>query len=186
MSENPTIAALQRRIADTEATLGSLRQKLAKALAKDAGTPAPICGLDLLWKAALPMSRKRSSKHLCRAAWNRLPKHERPAVADAIAALKAWNRCDEWRKNDAMFAPGLHRFISERKWEDLPEGGHADPLARYRCTAPKNQLVDPNDLVTDPASIRELLGLKPAAKPSPESTPKPSPESTNSLIQTEP
>jgi|GEM_PF-4473962 len=161
MSASPTIAALTRRIADTEATLGSLRSKLAKAQAKDTGVQPPPSGLDLLWKAALPMSRKRSSKHLCRAAWNRLPQAERPLVADAITALKSWNRDDEWRKNDGMFAPGLHRFISERKWEDLPEGSHADPLARYRCTAPKSQPIPASDLVTDHNEIRALLGLKP-------------------------
>ena len=164
MSASPTIAALTRRIADTEATLGSLRSKLAKAQAKDTGVQAPPSGLDLLWKAALPMSRKRSSKHLCRVAWNRLPQSERPLVADAVTALKAWNRDDEWRKNDGMFAPGLHRFISERKWEDLPEGSRADPLARYRCATPKIQPQNPADSVTDREEIRALLSLKPTPK----------------------
>jgi len=155
-----TIEALRRQVAADEAALGTLKAKLAKAEAAERGEPAPTFGLDLLWKAALPMSRKRSSKHLCRVAWNRLPQAERPPVAVAVAALKAWNRDDEWRKNDGMFAPGLHRFISERKWEDLPEGSRSDPLARYRCTVKPIPTRDPGESITDRAEIASLLSLK--------------------------
>lgn len=158
-TKTETLTRLRRKIADTEATLDALRHKLAKAEAADDGSPTPVCGLDLLWQAALPMSRTRSSKHRCRTAWNRLPKSERPQLSVAIAALKAWNRCDEWRKNDNTFAPGLHRFISERMWEALPEGSKADPLSRYRCT-PARPAQAPGEGVTDAAEIASLLSLK--------------------------
>jgi hypothetical protein len=154
-----TTDQLRRKIADTEAILGGLREKLAKAEAKAAGTPPPPCGLDLLWQAALPMARQRSSKHRCRTAWARLPAAVRPPIAVAVAALKAWNRCDEWYKNDHMFAPGLHRFIADRMWEDLPESSKADPLSRYRIT-PKPLPPKPaaNEELS-PAEIARLLSL---------------------------
>jgi hypothetical protein len=115
----PTIESIRRQVAQAEAALGSLRAKLAKAEAKDSSgwLDTPTCGLDALWAAALPMSRQRSSKHRCRVAWARLPKSERPPLALAIAALETWNRCEQWRGNDNLYAPGLHRFISERMWE---------------------------------------------------------------------
>lgn len=154
-----TAGQLLRNIAETEATLGTLRAKLAKLEAAEAGEAPPLCGLDLLWAAALPMSRQRSSKHRCRGAWARLPAAVRPPIAVAVAALKAWNRCDEWYKNDNMFAPGLHRFIADRMWEDLPESSKADPLARYRST-PKPLPAKPADEAElSPAEIARLLSL---------------------------
>ncbi len=166
-TEQPkTLAALKLALAHCEATAGGLRNKIAKLEAAEAGQPAPPCGLDLLWAAALPMSRQRSSKHRCRVAWSRLPKAEVPTIAEAVAALKAWNRSDGWRSSDHLYAPGLHRFISERMWESLPENSKADPLARYRCAATPAPTQDDVEAVTNAADIRALLGLKPLPVPS--------------------
>lgn len=157
----PTIESLRRQVADAEATLGALRAKLDRMEAKETGgwIDAPTCGLDQLWAAALPMARQRSSKHRCRVAWARLPKHERPLLSVALSALSAWNRCDQWRSNDNLYVPGLHRFISERMWESLPENSKADPLARYRSTQKPVPIQDPADTVTDPAEIARLLKM---------------------------
>lgn len=152
------IARLLRQVADAEAVLGDLRAKLARAEAKASGQPAAITGLDLLWKAALPKARERSSQHRCRVAWSRLPKHERPAVAVALAALAAWNRCEAWKCDASQFCPGLHRFISDRMWEDLPES--ADPMARYHAPpkAPPPATA-PEDALT-PDEVARFLSLK--------------------------
>lgn len=154
---------LRDKIADAEATLGSLRSKLARIEAQISGGPTPENGLDLLWKAALPTARTRSSKHQCRTEFHRIPKHERPTVQVMLDALRIWNRSEEWRKDGNAFVPGLHRWIKNRQWENLPEVSRPDPGARYRVSTPKPAPTD--DAVVDPAEIARLLSLKPTDVP---------------------
>ena len=153
------IARLRKRIAETEATLGDLKEKLARLLSRvDPSAPAAVSGLDLLWKAALPKCRERSSRHQCRVAWHKIPKDERPPIEQAVAALKAWNRCEEWTRERGQFAPALHRFIAERRWEDVPHV--PDPIGTYRPKpkpAPAAP-VNPDDYAS-PAEIKRILGL---------------------------
>lgn len=154
---------LRDKIAEAEATLGSLRSRLAKIEAQLAGQPAPESGLEMLWKAALPIARTRSSKHACRVEWNRVPRHERPTVSDALDALKTWNRCEEWRKEGNAYVPGLHRWIKNRQWENIPEVSRPDPGARYRVSPPKPAPTE--DAIVDPAEIARLLSLKTTESP---------------------
>lgn len=152
-----TINRLERQIAETEATLGTLRSKLAKAQARATGAPPPETGLDLLWKTALPISRTRSSRHKCRVAWNRIPPHERPTVREMVEALTAWNRCPEWRKDGNAYAIALDRWIAERRWQDLPELPTSSPP---RPSPPKPVPApppDPAELITDRSEIAALL-----------------------------
>lgn len=151
---------LRNKIAETEAILGGLRSKLAKIDAKLTGEPAPETGLEMLWKAALPISRNRSSKMLCRKAWNAIPVQDRPKISDAVTALYAWNRCEEWRKDGNQYAIALDRWIRERRWENLPEGSERDPLSRYRSTPKPIPSADPADQVTDASEIARLLSVK--------------------------
>ncbi len=154
--------SLRKKLAASEATSEILRGKLAKIVAQLDNAPAPVTGLDLLWKAALPMSRTRSSKVQCRTQWNRIPVDERPTVQAAIDALKVWNRCSEWKKDGNLYAPGLHRYIQNRMWEDLPEGySPGDGLARYRSVPKPLPQHDPSEEITDPAEIAKFLSMKP-------------------------
>ena len=155
-----TIDSLRRALAEAEATAGGLRAKLAKLEAAELGEAAPVFGMDLLWDAALPMSRQRSSKHRCRKAWEALPKAARPTIAEAIIALKAWNKSDQWFASDNLFAPGLHRFISDRMWETLPENKRA-PIHRNMSKPQPLAQQRRGEGVTDPAEIARLLGIKP-------------------------
>jgi hypothetical protein len=152
-------ASLRKKLADAEAVADQLRAKLAVVEAKLSGAPAPVSGLEILWQTALPMARQRSSKHLCRQEWNRLPQAERPRVEALLAALKAWNRCDEWKKDGSQYAPGLHKFIKNRMWESLPEGQAAP--SRYRSAPKALPAPAPEDIVTDRAEIAKLLSLRP-------------------------
>ena len=150
-----TAAALRKKLAEAEAVADQLRAKLMLAEAKLTGGPVPLSGLELLWQAALPKSRERSSKHRCRTAWNRIPQGERPRMETMISALKAWCRCEAWKAEGGLYAPGLHRFIQERMWEDLPEVEKArsrTPSARVYAPAAPAQ-----DAAT-PAEIAEILG----------------------------
>ena len=155
-----TAAKLRKQIAETEATLSGLKLKLAQAEAKLTGQPAPVSGLDALWKIALPVARNRSSKHLCRQAMNMIPKGERPDMETIIHALKTWNRCTEWKADGNQFVPALHRWIKERRWEDLPVVAEAG--SRYRNAPQPVRKSDPDEEITDPAEIAAFLSLKPA------------------------
>lgn len=161
-----TIESIRRQLADAEAVVGGLRAKLAKMEAHASGEAEPVCGLDLLWDAALPMSRQRSSKQRCRVSWQRLPAACRPTIAVALSALKAWNRCKQWCLDDHAYAPGLHRYISERMWEALPEESKTPaPLHRNMSSIKPIPANDAGEIVTDPSEISRLLGI--TAKPAP-------------------
>lgn len=155
-----TATRLQKQIAVKEAELAELKYRLAKTAAKLDGTPPPLSGLEMLWNEAHPNARVRSSKIECRTAWERIPKDERPAITTVLAALKTWNRSEEWRKDAGTFIPALHRWIARRQWENLPEVLRVDPSARYRPTPkPAPEPSDPSEEITDPDEIRRLLGL---------------------------
>ena len=151
---------LRKQLAAAEAQAEHLRNKLTTIDAKLSGAPAPITGLDLLWKAALPMARTRSSKVQCRTEWNRIPKEERPTVQAAIAALQIWNKCEEWKKDGNQFTPGLDKWIKRRQWENLPEGSTRDVAARYRTTPKPLPVSAPGEEVTDAAEIAKLLSIR--------------------------
>jgi cell division protein FtsB len=153
-------AALRKKLGDAEAVADQLRAKLAVVEAKLTGGPVPLSGLEILWQSALPKSRERSSKHRCRTAWNRIPQAERPRVEVMLAALKAWCRCDAWKAEGGLYAPGLHRFIAERMWEDLPEVEKARsryPSVGITPTVRKTT----EEGVTDLAEIAALLNIRP-------------------------
>lgn len=162
MSETEeTIGKLRRQIAELESRLDALRIRLAKAEAKLSGTKpaAPGTGLEMLWAAALPKARERSSRHRCRVEWNRIPIAERPLVKTLLDALQAWNRCEAWRCDGHAFVPGLHRFIKDRMWEDLPQDSRRIIDRPTTKTAPT-----PTRTEEDEAALREFLNLKPRVK----------------------
>jgi hypothetical protein len=154
-----TLTQLRKKLADTEATASGLKLKIAQMEAQITGQPVPLSGLDALWKVALPIARNRSSKHLCRKAWNLIPKGERPEVETMISALKVWNRSLEWKKDGNQFVPALDRWIKERRWEDLPEV--PTPSARYVTIPKPTQKADPDQEITDPAEIAKFLSIQP-------------------------
>ncbi len=154
-----TLNKLRRLLADAEATVSGLKLRIAKAEAKLTGEPVPVAGLDVLWKHALAIARNRSSKHLCRKAWNMIPRNERPTVEVMVHALKIWNRSPEWKKDGNQYVMALDRWIKERRWEDLPEVEAAP--SRYP-TAPKPLIKSAPEASATPEEIAEILGaLKP-------------------------
>lgn len=150
---------LRKQLADAEATASGLRIKLAQAEALLTGQAVPLSGLDALWKIAMPIARSRSSRHLCRKAWNMIPKADRPEIQTMVEALKVWNRCPEWKKDGNQYVPGLDKWISQRRWEDLPEV--PAPSARYQTIPTPARPHDPADEITDPAEIAKFLSLRP-------------------------
>jgi len=153
-----TEAKLRRQIAETEAMLAALQERLAK-LTTPQEKEAPTDDLKTLWKAALPISRTRSSQHLCRKEWNKIPKADRPAIEELVRAITAWNRSPEWKKDGNAYAPGLHRWIKERRWLDLPESSEAP--SRHRAIPKPAPPQDSGPGITDRAEIAALLSIEP-------------------------
>jgi hypothetical protein len=150
------IAKLRKEIATLEAKLGGLREDLAR-LEREEGDTSPLSGLDLLWNEALPKSRERSSRQQCRVEWHRLAKEDRPRIEVAVAALRAWNRCEQWTKDANAYAPGLHLFIKRRLWEDVPQV--RDPLAKYKPAKPAAPVATPApDELADADDVATILG----------------------------
>jgi hypothetical protein len=150
---------LRRLLADAEAVVSGLRARLAKLDAKITGEPPPESGLEMLWKAALPMAKSRSSKHQCRQEWARIPLAERPPVARVIDALYRWNRSPEWKKDSNSFVPGLHLWIKRRQWENVPETTAPAPApSRYRSIPKAVPVTAPEDAAT-PEEIASILSL---------------------------
>lgn len=148
------IAKLKKQIAALEAQLGGLREDL-KRLEREEGDTSPLSGLDMLWNEALPMARQRSSRQQCRVEWHRLAPADRPKIEVAIAALRAWNKCEQWSKDAGAYAPGLHQFIKRRLWEDVPQV--RDPLAKYRAPKPAAPAPQPEELATA-EDVADILG----------------------------
>lgn len=127
---------LRNQIAAAQAVVDDLQAKLNRIDRKLSGEPPRETGLDMLWKAAPPMARTRSSKFKCRQAWNRIPDAERPKIGEIINAMRSWARCWDWKKDGGMYVPGLDKWIKERRWENLPEDT-AGSAARKFDSSPK-------------------------------------------------
>ena len=72
-----------------------------------------------LWNNSPKQARNRSSKKKVADAWNRVK--SKPDKNQILDAMDAWCRCDDWRKDQGQFIQGLHIWIKDEKWEDLPD-----------------------------------------------------------------
>lgn len=151
---------LRRQLADAEAVVAGLRARLAKIDAKITGEPAPESGLEMLWKAALPIARARSSKIQCRTEWFRIPIQDRPPIKQVVDALYKWRSSPEWKKDGNTFVPGLHLWIKRRQWENLPESHELAP-SRYRSTPKAVTETAPEDAATSEDIAAILAPLRP-------------------------
>lgn len=80
-----------------------------------------------LWLATTKEGRGRSSQFKVGRAWSALKK--KPPLEEVLKCLEAWARTKAWQEG---FAPGLHRWIADRKFADFPEeekpeSGKVDP-----------------------------------------------------------
>ena len=83
------------------------------------GTDAAF--LESIWKATTPQSRNRSSREKLADAWSKTK--NKPPEITVLRVLALWATCNDWTKDEGQFAPGIHRWVKERKWESEPEGG---------------------------------------------------------------
>lgn len=78
--------------------------------------------VESLWKATTPQSRNRSSREKLADAWAKT--RNKPDEETALRVLNLWAKCHDWTKDGGQFAPGIHRWVKERKWESEPESGN--------------------------------------------------------------
>ena len=90
-------------------------------------TPKPIKTdfskemLDEIWNLSPSRSRPRTSKKKVDDEWKKIKKADRPEPETVISAFQAWLKCDEWTRDGGAYVPGLHLWIKNRQWENVPE-----------------------------------------------------------------
>jgi hypothetical protein len=72
-----------------------------------------------LWNNSPKQARNRSSKKKVADAWKRVK--TKPSKTQLLGAIYAWCMCDDWVKDSGQFIQGLHIWIKDEKWQDLPE-----------------------------------------------------------------
>jgi len=77
--------------------------------------------LNLLWELSPRRSRLRTSKRKVLTAWKRIPAKDRPDAKTVLDAYGAWLKSEEWTKDNGQYVPGLHRWINDRQWENIPD-----------------------------------------------------------------
>jgi hypothetical protein len=82
-----------------------------------------------LWKRSPAKSRERSSKVKVFNAWQKIKKSEQPDEGDLFIAIDAWSDSEKWTTG---FAEGLHIWINDRQWENLPEASGKPKLNHGR------------------------------------------------------
>ena len=87
-----------------------------------ASSSCPISSNDsdweLIWKNSLKVSRERSSRVKTEKAWKAIKANERPDILDVLNALEAWKASEKWQGG---FAEGIHIWIKDKQWLNIPE-----------------------------------------------------------------
>ena len=74
--------------------------------------------LEKLWQSSPKKSRERSSKKQVKSEWSKIKAGDRPELSKAWNAIEAWKKSEKWMNG---FCEGLHLWIRNRQWENLPE-----------------------------------------------------------------
>lgn len=77
--------------------------------------------LEEIWKLSPSKSRTRTSKKKVWDEWKRIKKSNRPDRDTVISAFHSWLKCEEWTRDGGAYVPGLHLWIKNRQWENVPE-----------------------------------------------------------------
>jgi hypothetical protein len=81
--------------------------------------------------------------------------------AQIIAAVRAWTRSPEWQREDGRFVPLLHKWLSGKRWLDVP--GFSPPAAPPAAPRPREPKLSPDQLAINAQRAREAraaLGLR--------------------------
>ena len=79
-----------------------------------------------IWSNIPSASKMRSSKKQLAAAWKKL--RVKPTMAELASALTAWNKSEKWTTG---YSEGIHIWIQNEQWENLPEPAQSKPARDY-------------------------------------------------------
>jgi len=68
---------------------------------------------------------RQIARGLCITIWKRRKLDDH--AEDVIAAVKAWSRCEQWRRG---IIPNPSTFLNQERWKDTPPAGEQKPLAK--------------------------------------------------------
>ena len=77
--------------------------------------------LRTVWDSAPERARRRSSRKQVADEWKKLKKSDKPDKTTIVSAIQAWSKCEDWMKEAGSFVPGLHLWIKNQKWTDVPK-----------------------------------------------------------------
>jgi len=75
------------------------------------------CGVLEIWEAMPQISKERSSRRELAKAWEDAGK---PFPGTVVAALEVWKQSEKWTKDSGTYQEAAHRWMKNRKWEELP------------------------------------------------------------------
>lgn len=92
------------------------------------GTDVTYCDfVESIWKLAPKKSRLRTSRKKVSDQW--AATKAKPNTEKVLALYKKLADTQEWKKQDGQYAPSVHRWIKERRWEtefeETETGNHA-------------------------------------------------------------
>ena len=83
--------------------------------------------LKAIWNQTPPLGRQRSSQEKLKSSWMKTPAANRPTKEIVMHALSAWCTSAAWQKDGGQFVPGIHRWIENRQWENIPTNQITSP-----------------------------------------------------------
>lgn len=86
------------------------------------------------WEMTPKMGRERSSKKKVAAAWDAIKKSDRPSFDEVLTAMKAWCRSESWTKENGKFVKGIHIWLNDQQWEQLPDAAPGQSKAIQKST----------------------------------------------------
>jgi len=95
------------------------KRREEKSIKKEAiaSCPASPDVLAEIWAGSPKASRERSSHKQVADAWTKIKVGDRPSIETLCQALEAWKTTKKWRDG---FSEGLHLWIKNRQWENIP------------------------------------------------------------------
>lgn len=114
----------ERKKAESEASQSSRhvtreKRREEKSIKKEAKASCPASPdvLEKIWGMVPQISRTRSSQVKVKKAWDKIKPADKPSLETLTEALEAWKTTEKWREG---YAEGLHIWINDRQWLNLP------------------------------------------------------------------
>jgi hypothetical protein len=119
-SESPQLAASCREPPPSSETETETNPPLPPVAGGRRAPPGFSSAFLRVWAAAPSMSRDRSSRAESFKVWREHKLEVR--CAEVLESLERWKQSAQWQKDDGQYVLGLHRWLRNRKYEEVPSG----------------------------------------------------------------